>query len=90
MAILSKETTIIQDIIFDWAFEDKDDWHDGLITSMADTRLHQCYEDAKQCLEDNGYESIPISKENTILEAFNAGFLKTMKQRGVTTELSSE
>lgn len=82
MATLTKETSAVQDIILAWAFENVDDWHDGLIDHMAGTRLDSCYEEARQLLVDNGHTSIPATKEDTISLASTSGYLLTMAQKG--------
>lgn len=82
MATLTKETSAVQDIILAWAFENVDDWHDGLIDHITETRIDSCYEEARQLLVDNGHTSIPATKEDTISLASTSGYLLTMAQKG--------
>ena len=90
MATLTKETSAVQDIILAWAFENVDDWHDGLINHMTGSRLDSCYEEARQLLVDNGHTSIPASKEDTISLASTSGYLLTMAQKAANAPASPE
>tara|TARA_B110000977_G_scaffold146921_1_gene186260 strand:+ start:1258 stop:1527 length:270 start_codon:yes stop_codon:yes gene_type:complete len=85
MTILTKNTTVVQDIILAWSFGDVADWHDGLIEHMVSVRVDTCYEEARQLLVDNGSTSIPASKEDTIALASNQGLLLTMAQKSAAS-----